>query len=81
MDELRGAEKLDSNGAFTQLLATKFGCRIPGFCEAGSTFLFGICQRGMISFSGDNLDMIAQRNLSPVDYAYWQRAHLKNSPR
>lgn len=65
---------------FLDLLATKFGCRIAGYCSAGSIALLDICSRlayAMVCIPGDNIESIAERNLSPIQFAMWRQAKLK----
>jgi len=79
-NEIRRGLIGDSNQLY-ELLALKFGCRILGFCDAGSSVLANLCERGMSCMAGDTLLSIAQRNLSPVHFEQWRAAQLKTPSR
>lgn len=67
---------------FVGLLAIKFGCRLPGYCDPGSVALFSLCvaHSNLVCLPGDNLDALAERNLPPVQYEIWRRASLRPPP-
>jgi len=62
---------------FNSLLALKFGCRIPGYCTPNSPVLALFCDGGIQCMPGDDLMQIAQRNLPPAVFNFWQHANVK----
>lgn len=67
---------------FLDFLATKFGCRMRGYCEPGSSVLLDICGRlgqTVVCMPGDNIESIAERNLTPLQFAMWRQAQVQKA--
>lgn len=77
-DGMKAMEKLNP---LVSLLATKFGCDLPGYCEPGSAALLALCRVhfNLSCVPGDSVSAIAERNLSPVQYLAWRNARVLNS--